>query len=94
MLGAGVIPSHREGSSIIVRTINAFGCRSRLTPKRERHAKEAIDGDGLECQQDDGDHEYHQLPGLCEYAKRDNQCRCPRWRVRRAKHDHQSSRQP
>src|SRR6266568_4014644 len=56
--------------------------KSKWTPKWERHAEEAIDGDGLECQQDDGYHKHHQLPGLGEDAKRDNQCRCPRRCVR------------
>ena len=40
----------QNNMSILVRTTNAFGRCSRLTPKRERHAKEAIDGNGLQGQ--------------------------------------------
>src|SRR5438105_1609894 len=76
--------------STIFSLVTTLGWFTNWIPKRIRNASETVNYKSLEGQEHNSDHEQDELPGLSQYAKRDNQrCRSSRW-VRRFEQDHQS----
>lgn len=66
-----------------------FGALTR-TPEGIVDACEAVDGERLQSEQADGDHEQDELGNMAQDAERDDQGGCACWRVRRLCQDHQA----
>src|SRR5438067_13676822 len=60
-------------------------------PQRIRDTSQAVDGEGLEGEEQDGDHEEDELPGLVEDAQGNNKGGGSGRRMRRFEKDHQAS---